>query len=138
MATAAKVAYAKVSSQNQSIDRLILNIKNLLEVTKSFQKKGVVVYFLRKDISLDRTGDQSSIEMLLLSMKGAVTEFERSLIRKRQAEVIAITKTRGVYKGRAPISSELFLKPIRRLQWGFPIPVLPRISKLDTRQSTNT
>lgn len=39
---------------------------------------------------------------LLLSVMGAFAEFERSLIRERQAEGIAIAKTKGVYKGRKP------------------------------------
>ncbi len=33
---------------------------------------------------------------------GAFAEFERSIIRKRQAEGIAKAKARGVYKGRKP------------------------------------
>ncbi len=41
--------------------------------------------------------------MLLLSMLGAVAEFERSMIRERQREGIAIAKAKGsVYKGRKP------------------------------------
>ena len=34
-------------------------------------------------------------------MMGAFAEFERNIIWKRQAEVIAKAKERGVYKGRA-------------------------------------
>ncbi len=37
----------------------------------------------------------------LLTVMGAFAEFERSLIRERQAEGIAVAKSRGVYKGRA-------------------------------------
>jgi DNA invertase Pin-like site-specific DNA recombinase len=37
---------------------------------------------------------------LLLSVMGAFAEFERSLIRERQLEGIALAKERGVYKGR--------------------------------------
>jgi DNA invertase Pin-like site-specific DNA recombinase len=36
---------------------------------------------------------------------GAFAEFERSLIRERQMEVIALAKKRGVYKGRKKILS---------------------------------
>jgi DNA invertase Pin-like site-specific DNA recombinase len=40
-------------------------------------------------------------------MLGAVAEFERSLIRERQREGIAIAKSKGVYKGRrASLTSE--------------------------------
>jgi DNA invertase Pin-like site-specific DNA recombinase len=36
----------------------------------------------------------------MLSILGGVSEFERSLIRERQREVIAVAKARGVYAGR--------------------------------------
>jgi DNA invertase Pin-like site-specific DNA recombinase len=37
---------------------------------------------------------------LMLSVMGAFAEFERSLIRERQREGIAVAKQRGAYKGR--------------------------------------
>jgi DNA invertase Pin-like site-specific DNA recombinase len=37
---------------------------------------------------------------LMLTVKGAFAEFERSLIRERQREGIAPAKQRGAYKGR--------------------------------------
>ena len=38
--------------------------------------------------------------MLMLSVMGAVAEFERTLIRERQREGISLAKQRGVYRGR--------------------------------------
>ncbi len=38
---------------------------------------------------------------LLLSVVGAFVEFERSLIRERQSEGIALARQRGAYRGRA-------------------------------------
>jgi len=38
---------------------------------------------------------------LLLSVMGAFVEFERSLIRERQREGIALARQRGAYRGRA-------------------------------------
>jgi DNA invertase Pin-like site-specific DNA recombinase len=46
------------------------------------------------------TGEDSPMATLLLSVMGAFAEFERSLIRERQREGIAIAKQRGAYKGR--------------------------------------
>ena len=43
---------------------------------------------------------------LLLSVMGAFAEFERSLIRERQREGVALAKERGAYKGRRPSLSE--------------------------------
>ena len=37
---------------------------------------------------------------LLLSMVGAFAQFERSMIKRRQAEGLALAKARSVYKGR--------------------------------------
>ena len=37
---------------------------------------------------------------IMLSVMGAFAEFERSLIRERQQEGIALAKQRGAYKGR--------------------------------------
>jgi hypothetical protein len=48
-------------------------------------------------------GDTSDpCAVLMLSVMGAVAEFERSLLLERQREGIAIAKTKGVYKGRKP------------------------------------
>ena len=43
---------------------------------------------------------------LMLGLLGSVAEFERAIIRERQAEGIAKAKARGVYKGRAKVLNE--------------------------------
>ena len=50
---------------------------------------------------------------LLLTMLGAVAEFERSLIRERQREGIAIAKTKGIYKGRKPSLDEVQITALK-------------------------
>lgn len=104
-----------------SMDRLARNLKDLLEVSEQLQKKGVAIHFLKENLSLVPSGDQSPVSKLLLSMMGAVAEFERSLIRERQAEGIALAKTRGVYKGRTPISPELISQAKAKIAMGIPI-----------------
>ncbi len=42
---------------------------------------------------------------LLLSIMGAFAEFERSLIKERQREGIALARRKGVYKGRKRVLS---------------------------------
>eukprot|EP01037_Dinobryon_pediforme_P015993 gene15993-16163_t len=52
-----------------------------------------------------RDGDtvkDSPMATLLLSVMGAFVEFERSLIRERQREGVAIAKAKGLYRGRKP------------------------------------
>ena len=45
-------------------------------------------------------GEDSPMANLILSVMGAFAEFERSLIRERQREDLALAKQRGAYKGR--------------------------------------
>jgi DNA invertase Pin-like site-specific DNA recombinase len=51
---------------------------------------------------------------LLLSLLGAVAEFERSMIRERQREGIALAKKAGVYKGRKPSLTAVQIAEIRK------------------------
>ncbi len=56
---------------------------------------------------------------LLLSVMGAIAEFERQLIRERQREGIALAKRRGVYKGRpATLSGDVVTTLIAKLAAG--------------------
>ena len=60
--------------------------------------KGVRIEFIKEHLTF--TGDDSPISKLMLSVMGAVHEFERSLIKERQLEGIALAKKRGAFKGR--------------------------------------
>lgn len=81
-----------------SMDRLARNLDDLRKLVKYFTEKDVKVKFVKENITF--SGDDNSMSVLLLSIMGAFAEFERSLIRERQAEGIAIAKAKGVYKGR--------------------------------------
>jgi DNA invertase Pin-like site-specific DNA recombinase len=83
-----------------SMDRFARNLDDLRRLVLALTKRGVAVQFCKE--SLTFTGEDSPMSMLLLSMLGAVAEFERSLIKERQREGIAIAKGKGVYKGRKP------------------------------------
>lgn len=83
-----------------SMDRLARNLDDLRKLVLSLTKRGIQVQFIKE--SLTFSGEDSPMAMLLLSMLGAVAEFERAMIRERQREGIAIAKGKGVYKGRKP------------------------------------
>ncbi|WP_408898369.1 recombinase family protein [Nocardioides sp. R1-1] len=83
-----------------SLDRLARNLDDLRRLVREFTDRGVRVTFLKEGLTF--TGDDSPMSKLLLSVMGAFAEFERALIRERQAEGIAAAKARGVYRGRAP------------------------------------
>jgi DNA invertase Pin-like site-specific DNA recombinase len=58
---------------------------------------------------------------LMLSVMGAVAEFERSLIRERQREGIALARQRGVYRGRSrPLRPDRLEELRRRVRSGEP------------------
>jgi len=83
-----------------SMDRLARNLDDLRKLVLTLTQRGIQVQFVKE--SLTFSGEDSPMAMLLLSMLGAVAEFERSMIRERQREGIAIAKGKGVYKGRKP------------------------------------
>lgn len=85
-----------------SLDRLARNLEDLLRTVRALNGKGVTVEFVKENLTF--TGSTvNPMANLMMSMLGAFAEFERTLIRERQREGIALAKAKGdVYKGRAP------------------------------------
>lgn len=84
-----------------SIDRLARNLVDLQSIVTDMNKKGVSVHFHKEGLQF--SGDNNNhMNKLMLQMMGAFAEFERNLIRERQAEGIAAAKKKGVKFGKAP------------------------------------
>ena len=81
-----------------SMDRLARNLDDLRDIVKKLTTKGVKIQLIKEGLTF--SGDDSAMSQLLLSVMGAFAEFERSLIKERQREGIALAKKRGAYKGR--------------------------------------
>ncbi|HBG04543.1 MAG: transposase [Geobacteraceae bacterium GWC2_58_44] len=81
-----------------SMDRLARNLDDLRGIVKELTGKGAKVQFMKENLIF--TGEDSPMSNLLLSLLGAVAEFERSLISERQKEGVQIAKANGAYKGR--------------------------------------
>lgn len=94
-----------------SMDRLARNLEDLRWIVRELTGNGVAVEFVKE--SLTFTGEDSPMNTLLLSMLGAVAEFERSLILERQREGIAVAKAKGVYKGRKPTLDDEQVQQLR-------------------------
>ncbi|SKG55926.1 site-specific recombinase PinR [Mycobacteroides abscessus subsp. bolletii] len=108
-----------------SMDRLARNLEDLRRLVRELTGHGVRVEFVKE--SLIFTGDGSPMNILLLSMLGAVAEFERSMILERQREGIALAKAAGKYKGRkAALSDEQADELRARLQAREPVAALAR------------
>lgn len=87
------------------LSRLARNIRDLLAIVERLNNKGVKLVSDKENIdSVTPTGK------LMLTMIGALAEFERQNLLDRQAEGIAIAKREGKYKGRKAITidSELW------------------------------
>jgi len=81
-----------------SMDRLARNLIDLRQMVQDLTNRGVKVTFVKEGLTFN--GYDAAVSVLLLSVMGAVAEFERSILRERQAEGIRIAKVKGVYKGR--------------------------------------
>lgn len=105
-----------------SLDRLARNLADLLTMVQDLTCHGVSVIFLNERLSFEAGADASPTSKLMLSMIGAFAEFERSMIRRRQAEGIALAKERGVYKGRPRSISDETLETVNALvEQGVPL-----------------
>lgn len=94
-----------------SMDRLARNLNDLRTLVQTMTAKGVRVQFIKENLSF--TGEDSAIAHLLLSVMGAVAEFERAKIKERQLEGIALAKQRNVYKGRKRILDVAAIQDIK-------------------------
>ena len=103
-----------------SMDRLARNLEDLLQIVRTLTDKGVKINFLKENLSFDPDQAAAPMSKLILSVMGAVAEFERELILERQREGIALAKARGAYKGRAKIvTPELMAQAEELLSLGY-------------------
>jgi len=95
-----------------SMDRLARNLDDLRSIVRRLTAKKVRVEFVKEQLAF--TGEDNAMANLLLNVMGAFAEFERSLIRERQREGIALAKTRGVYRGRTRSLDEARAAELRK------------------------
>jgi DNA invertase Pin-like site-specific DNA recombinase len=77
----------------KSVDRLARSTTDLLDIVQKLRNKGVAIEFIDTP-AMDTDSAQGEFMLTILA---AVAQLERAMIRERQAEGIAIAKTRGVY-----------------------------------------
>lgn len=77
--------------------RLARSTRDLLSIVELLNNKGV--YLVSNKENIDTSTPTGK---LMLTMIGAINEFERQNLLDRQAEGIAIAKEQGKYKGRKP------------------------------------
>lgn len=85
--------------------RLARSTKDLLEIVEQLSNKGVHLVSNKENVD-----SSTATGKLMLTMIGAIAEFERQNLLDRQAEGIAIAKREGKYAGRKAIKidSDIF------------------------------
>jgi DNA invertase Pin-like site-specific DNA recombinase len=82
-----------------SMDRLARNTEDLLYLVNYLNRHKVTIRFIKEGLNFD--GGENPMGQLMLTIMGAIAQFELSLLHERQREGIARAKAEGKYKGRA-------------------------------------
>jgi DNA invertase Pin-like site-specific DNA recombinase len=97
-----------------SLDRLGRNLDDLRKLVTELNGRGIVVQFLKENLTFTGEDGDSSLSKLMFNMLASFAEFERSLIRERQREGIALAKKAGVYRGRKPSLTDERAEDLRK------------------------
>ena len=81
-------------------DRLARSLPELLTIAEDLSQRGVGLMI--QSMGLDTRNGSNPTAKLMLSVIGAIAQFERELMLERQREGIARAKAEGRYKGRPP------------------------------------
>jgi DNA invertase Pin-like site-specific DNA recombinase len=100
-----------------SIDRLARDLRDLQTIIQTLNDKGVSITFRSENLTFSASSDDAFAK-LQLQMMGAFAEFERNIIRKRQAEGIAKAKARGAYNGRPKTVDDAKVKELKEAGMG--------------------
>jgi DNA invertase Pin-like site-specific DNA recombinase len=95
-----------------SMDRLARSLVDLRQTVDALTSRGVAVRFAKEGLTFTADGSDPCA-VLMLSVMGAVAEFERAMILERQREGIAIAKRAGKYKGRKPALTDAQAATVR-------------------------
>jgi DNA invertase Pin-like site-specific DNA recombinase len=79
--------------------RIARNTKDLLDIVEGLNDKGIALVSNKENVDTS-----TATGKLMLTMIGAIAEFERANLLERQREGIKIAKEQGKYKGRKPVS----------------------------------
>jgi DNA invertase Pin-like site-specific DNA recombinase len=85
-----------------SSDRAARNLKHLLELIEAIKSKGAAIHFHKEGWTFKEGNDSqdNAMQEMMLSVFGAVHQFQRAMINEAAAEGRAVAKSRGVKFGR--------------------------------------
>lgn len=90
------------------LDRLARSVADLLKIIQLLEKKNVSLRIL--NLGMDT---RTPTGKLLLTMLGAIGQFEREIMLERQKEGIAKAKAEGKFTGRKPLAREIVDEVLR-------------------------
>lgn len=96
-----------------SMDRLARSVIDLNQIARRIVGKGATLEFILERLTFRAEAEADPFAQFQMNLMGSFAQFEREMIRQRQAEGIAAAKKRGVYKGR---SKMLTLEQIREVR----------------------
>ncbi|PRZ18698.1 recombinase family protein [Nesterenkonia sandarakina] len=102
-----------------SIDRLARSLADLFGIVEELTGKGVRVRFLKENLLISNE-EQDFTGRLVLSIFGAIAEFQRKVIREQQAEGIAVAKRTGKYAKPGALSVEQVAQAEALVSQGIP------------------
>ena len=95
------------------MDRLARSVIDLNTITRRLTNKGASVEFLKERLEFRAGAAEDPFAQFQMNLMGSFAQFEREMIRQRQAEGIAAAKARGVYKGRGRTHDDLTIQMMR-------------------------
>ncbi|QCU79567.1 recombinase family protein (plasmid) [Citricoccus sp. SGAir0253] len=98
---------------------MTLTTRDLFNLVDEIAAKGAAVEFVKERIAVDKNGS-SPLEALMLGVMASFAEFERSLIRERQAEGIALAKAKGKYAQAPKLTAEDVAQAQAMVELGMP------------------
>jgi DNA invertase Pin-like site-specific DNA recombinase len=92
------------------LDRLGRSLKDLMDIVSNLEKTGINFISVTEHIETETAAGK-----LIFHLFGALSEFERNLIRERTKAGIAAARARGRKGGRKPILDQYKIKEIKAL-----------------------
>jgi hypothetical protein len=107
----------KVVIYIDSIDRLGRNMLDIISTIFVFSQNGVALTFLKEQFTtLNDDGSENEHSKLILGIMASISDLERTKIRERTKEGIALARAKGLYCGRRPGSVQTTEKLLIRHQ----------------------
>ena len=97
-----------------SMDRLARNLDDLRKLVDKITDRNITMQFIKENLVFSKN-DKNPMAKLMLSVMGAFAEFERSLIKERQMEGVAIAKKAGKYRGRSKCLTDEQVAEMRQM-----------------------